>query len=227
MSAGGALAAGGVFAWGAVAPSSQLFGATIRQTGNSSAIALTFDDGPNPAATPQLLRLLDRYGARATFFLIGERVTATPSVTKEIALRGHTIGNHTYAHANLTFRTGASISKELDRCDEAIEAATRYRSRWMRPPFGYRGPQLGKVVQKRGGAGVVMWSRSARDWNPQPAAAVIHRLRQVQGGDIVLLHDGDHRTPAGDRQHTLEALDHWLPRWKDAGLRFVTLDELT
>ena len=218
--------ASGTFAWGAVAPSSQLFGPTIRRTDDPSAIALTFDDGPNSAVTPQLLELLHRHGAKATFFVIGERVAATPSIAQEIAARGHTIGNHTYAHSNLTFLTAAEISDELDRCDDAIEAVTGRRPLWIRPPFGYRSPLLRNVLRKREGAGVVMWSRSARDWNPQPAETVIHRLHGARGGDIVLLHDGDHRTPEGDRRHTLAALEYWLPRWKDGGLSFVTLDDI-
>jgi len=224
--AGVVCAASGSFAWGAVAPSSQLFGATLRQTGDSSTIALTFDDGPNPAATPQLLRILDSHDVKATFFLIGERVSETGSIAKEIAERGHTVGNHTYTHPNLTFRLPGSISAELDRCDDAIEAATGKKPRWMRPPFGFRSPWLGSVVGKRDGTGVVMWTRSARDWIAQSAETVIHRLHGVRGGDIVLLHDGDHRRPKSDRQHTLKALEHWLPRWKDAGLQLVTLDDI-
>ena len=226
LAAGAACAASGTFAWGAVAPSSQLFGPTIRRTGKSSTIALTFDDGPNPAATPAILDLLDRHSAKATFFLIGERVGAAASIAREITARGHAIGNHTYAHPNLTFRSRAEISAELERCDDAIEGATGRRPRWMRPPFGFRSPLLASVVRKHGDAGVVMWSRSARDWNPQPAESVIHRLRRARGGDIVLLHDGDHRVAAGDRRHTLAALEHWIPRWKDADLRFVTLDDM-
>ena len=96
----------------------------------------------------------------------------------------------------------------------------------MRPPYGFRSPFLNGVVKHRHGAGVVMWSRLARDWKPQPAAAVTARLRRVHGGDIVLLHDGDHRVANGDRQHTVEALKYWIPRWKDAGLRMTTLDEI-
>jgi len=224
--AGGLGAATGILAWGAVAPSSQFFGPTITHTGNPSALALTFDDGPNPAVTPALLELLDRYQARATFFLIGRRVRAVPALAQEIAVRGHAIGNHTDTHPALTFCSERRIEEELTRCDRAIEAATACKPCWMRPPFGFRGPQLARVVRRRGGSQVAMWSAWAHDWKPQPAGPVIQRLRHARGGDIVLLHDGDHRVLEGDRRHTVAALEHWLPRWRDAGLRFVSLDEL-
>jgi peptidoglycan-N-acetylglucosamine deacetylase len=222
--AGGVCAAGGIFSWAAVAPSSELFGSTIRRTGDSSTIALTFDDGPNPAVTPALLDLLSQREVKATFFLIGEWVRGAPSLAAEIAAQGHTVGNHTDTHPALTLLSPAAISRELNRCDDAIQAATGEKSRWMRPPFGFRSPLLGGIVRKRGDAGVVMWSRWARDWKPQSAEPVIRRLRGARGGDIVLLHDGDHRARNGDRSHTVAALKYWLPRWKDAGIRFVTLD---
>jgi peptidoglycan/xylan/chitin deacetylase (PgdA/CDA1 family) len=218
--------AGGTFAWAAIAPSSQLFGSTIRHTGDSSTIALTFDDGPNPAVTPSLLKLLGGHNTKATFFLIGAHIEKAPELATEIAAQGHTVGNHTYTHPSLVLHSASYISDEISRCDDAIESATGKRPRWMRPPFGFRSPLLGGIVRQRGGAGVVMWSALARDWNPQPAEPVIRRLRRVRGGDIVLLHDGDHRIPEGDRSHTVAALEYWLPRWKDAGLRFVTLDEI-
>jgi peptidoglycan/xylan/chitin deacetylase (PgdA/CDA1 family) len=225
LAAGAASAAAATFAWGATSASAQLFGRTIRRTGDASTMALTFDDGPNPAATPQLLELLDRHRAQATFFLIGKHVRAFPSLAKEIAERGHTVGNHTETHPKLTFLSTHSIDQELDRCDAAIEAATGRIPRWMRPPFGFRGPQLDAVVRRHGGSGVVMWSAMARDWNPQPAARVIERLRRARGSDIVLLHDADHRALEGDRGHTLTAVEYWLPRWQDRGIRFVNLDE--
>lgn len=73
---------------------------------------------------------------------------------------------------------------------------------------------------------MVMWSATARDWKPQAAESVIERLRGVRGGDIVLLHDGDPQVANADRRHTALALEYWIPRWKDAGLRFMTLDEI-
>jgi peptidoglycan-N-acetylglucosamine deacetylase len=217
----------GTYCRGAVAPSSQIFGRTVRFTGDSRTVALTFDDGPNPAVTPGLLDLLDRYEAKATFFMVGEHVAAAAELAKEIAARGHVIGNHTQTHPNLALSSPAAIRRELDACDEAICRATGWTPRWMRPPFGFRNPALKGIVHRRGGAGIVMWSKWAWDWKAQSALAVSTRLAKVKGGDILLLHDGDHRVLRGDRQHTADALKQWLPQWKEAGLRFVTLDALS
>ncbi|HTR45939.1 MAG TPA: polysaccharide deacetylase family protein [Verrucomicrobiae bacterium] len=226
LAAGTVCGASAAFAWGAVAPSSQLFGPTIRRTGNPSTVALTFDDGPNPSVTPSLLDLLHRHSVCATFFLIGRWVRGAQSIATEIAARGHVVGNHTDTHPALTFLSADRIGQELDRCDKAVKSVMGRKPRWMRPPFGFRSPMLAAILRKHGEAPAIMWSRMAYDWKPQAAEPVIHRLRRVRGGDIVLLHDGDHRVPNGDRRHTVEALEHWLPRWKDAGLRFVTLDEI-
>lgn len=199
----------------------------MRTTGDTSTVALTFDDGPNPAATPALLDLLEAHAVRATFFLIGSHVRAFPALAREIAARGHAVGNHTETHPNLIFLSRAKLREELNRCREAILSAVGGAGpRWMRPPFGFRGSQLDAVVRELGYSGVAMWSKWAWDWKPQPAQPVIHRLRRVIGGDIVLLHDGDHRLLEGDRRHTIAALAHWLPRWKEAGMRFVTLDAI-
>jgi peptidoglycan-N-acetylglucosamine deacetylase len=225
LAAGGVCAAGGLFAWGALEPSSQLFGRTLRRLGDESATAITFDDGPNPAVTPKLLDLLDRHNAKATFFLIGQRVRKFPALAREIAERDHAIGNHTETHPRLTLLSPASIAEQLARCDDAIAEATGKKSRWMRPPFGYRSPWLDGIVRRRGGAGVAMWSVAARDWRTHSPEPVIRRLRRARGGDIVLLHDGDHRVAEGNRGHVLAALEYWLPRWRDAGMRFVNLDE--
>ncbi|MGC2331674.1 MAG: polysaccharide deacetylase family protein [Candidatus Acidiferrales bacterium] len=225
IEAGGACAASGGFAWAAVAPVSQIFGPTIRRTGDDS-VALTFDDGPNPGATPKLLEWLEKRRVRATFFVTGKHVRAFPDLTREIAQRGHTIGNHTDTHRQLVFRSPSEIAEQLDRCDDAIREAIGKKPRWMRPPFGFRGPLLNSAVRRWGGAGVVMWSVLAWDWKPRAAEKVVEHLRRVQAGDIVLLHDGDFRRLDGDRHHTVAALAHWLPRWQDAGIRFTTLDDI-
>jgi len=223
-------AAAGVAAWGAIAPPSELFGPTVRHTDSPKKLALTFDDGPNPAVTPQLLDLFDRYAVRATFFLIGKFVRECPGLAQEISLRGHLLGNHTETHANLIFQTPAAIRDELVRCQVAIAAATQIEPpRWMRPPYGYRSPLLQKEIRRAGMEGVVMWSKIFWDWKPQPPERLIARLARAAQqnqplGDIVVLHDGDHHALGGDRQHVVSALEHWLPRWRDAGVEFVTID---
>ena len=226
----GVAAAAGSAAWGAVAPSSEMYGPTVQHTDAAKKIALTFDDGPNPAVTPRLLELFDRHSVRATFFLIGKFARACPDLVREISARGHLLGNHTETHANLIFQARVGIRQELERCQEAVAAATREGPpRWMRPPYGYRTPLLNAEVRRAGMRGVVMWSRIGWDWKPQPPERLIARLARVGNpgashGDIVVLHDGDHRALGGDRNHVVAALEHWLPRWRDAGLEFVTID---
>ena len=213
-------------------------------------IALTFDDGPNPAITPQLLELLERHSVRATFFLIGRFARACPELVCEIAARGHAVGNHTETHANLAVLSGSRTVEEIARCGESIAGALARGAQavapmWMRPPFGYRGPQTGSAVRRAGLRGVAMWSLMCYDWRRESASELIERLARVEvhsrvrarragretagagvnrGGDVILLHDGDFRALGADQRHVLAALEHWLPRWRDAGLEFVTMD---
>ena len=216
-----ALAATGMPAWAALHPRSQLFGATLFNVGDGC--ALTFDDGPNPLVTPKLLSLLEKHRVPATFFVLGKYVEQYPELTAEIAAANHTIGNHTFAHPSLLFFSQQQIISELSRCETAVSAATGRRTNLVRPPFGFRGPQFRSAAQELGLSKTIMWSISGHDWNQQPAARVIRRIQKVKPGDIVLLHDGDHRVGNVDRSHMLEALVHWLPRWLDAGLKFVKL----
>ena len=226
----GVVAAAGIAAWGAVSPYSELFGPTLRHTVSPRKIALTFDDGPNPAVTPRLLDLFERYSVRGTFFLIGKFARACPGLAKEIHARGHLIGNHTDTHVNLIWQTAEGIRTELGRCQDAIVAATGAEApRWMRPPYGYRNPLLRTEIRRAGIQGVVMWSKICWDWKPQPPQRLIERLASVartgrKQGDIVVMHDGDHRALGGDRMHVIAALEHWLPRWRDAGMEFVTME---
>lgn len=266
--------AAGVAAWGAVHPTSQLFGPTLHRTRRRREIALTFDDGPNPAMTPRLLELLARHSVRASFFVVGRFARACPELVRETAARGHVVGNHTETHPNLALLSRSRIAEELARCSDSIaEALGAEQARWMRPPFGYRGPQMWGAVRSAGLRGVVTWSLTCYDWKPQPASRLIERLGRVadhafrdtglrsgrdgsddvneegsygaqrrhsgntardrgtrseamRGGDVVLLHDGNFRLSGADLPHVLAALEYWLPRWRDAGLKFVTMDEI-
>jgi peptidoglycan/xylan/chitin deacetylase (PgdA/CDA1 family) len=183
---------------------------------------LTFDDGPNPRITPLLLALLEKHAVPATFFVLGKYASAHPGLTAEIAARGHVIGNHTYGHHSLIFFSRRQIVDELKRCDDAVFRATGKRTACVRPPFGFRGPQFFAAARTAGFRQTVMWSVNGRDWKPQSASAMQDRLRKVSAGDIVLLHDGDHHTSNTERGHMLAALEFWIPRWKDAGIRFTS-----
>jgi peptidoglycan/xylan/chitin deacetylase (PgdA/CDA1 family) len=216
--------AAGLISWGAVHPASRLFGPTITHTASVDGIALTFDDGPNPAITPGLLDLLEREGAQATFFVIGRWVRACPHIVAEIAARGHGLANHTDTHANLTFLPPRAIARELTACQNAIELAAGRRPRSMRPPFGFRGPQLRAAMVQSGLSHVVTWSVMGRDWSARGMRDLRQTLQRVRGGDIVVLHDGYHGRLGVDRTATLDALAYWLPRWRDTGLRCVKLD---
>jgi peptidoglycan-N-acetylglucosamine deacetylase len=219
----------------------------LHHTRNASLIALTFDDGPNPAYTPQLLSLLERHRVPATFFLVGRFARACPELVREIADRGHNIGNHTDTHANLTFLPAWRIADELRACQDSILRAIGFERDaapvLMRPPFGYRGPQLWSAIRRVGLRGVAMWSLKCYDWRLQPAERLIKRLERVaqrsgppaaavrqkkssHGGEVILLHDGDARGLGADRRHVLAALEYWLPRWRDAGFDFVTMNSL-
>jgi peptidoglycan/xylan/chitin deacetylase (PgdA/CDA1 family) len=229
--------AAGVAAWGAVYPTSQLFGAALCRTPDRRQIALTFDDGPNPAVTPRLLALLERRNVQASFFLVGQFARACPELVREIAARGHTIGNHTETHANLALSSAKRIENELAKCQaslaDVLGNSDAARPKWLRPPFGYRRPGLWNAASHAGLGGVVMWSFMAYDWKPQAPARLIARLAGVasrptsrSGGEIVLLHDGDFRQLGADRGRVVAALEHWLPRWQDAGFEFVTIDQV-
>src|SRR5215831_12948355 len=116
--------AGATTAFGAVHPRSQMFGETICRTASPNKLSITFDDGPNPAITPKLLDLLDRYDAKATFFVIGRFVRECAALTKEIADRGHLLANHTETHPNLFWLTPRALREEMRRCQRALRDAT-------------------------------------------------------------------------------------------------------
>ncbi len=229
--------AAGLTSYAAVHPASQLFG-PVTSSVPSGKIALTFDDGPNPALTPQLLKLLEAHQVRATFFLIGKYVRASGDLTRELHARGHELGNHTDTHPNLFFSGPQEIREELFRCTDAIRKATWEPPRWFRPPFGFRNPWLSGIVHAQG-MRTATWTLLPGDWRAKPADWLIPRMQPIADrasanraanansvrspGDVLCLHDGDYAYPNADRSATLAALQYWLPRWRDLGLEFVTM----
>lgn len=224
---------GAAASYAAVNAGSQIFGSTVRATASPRELALTFDDGPNPAITPKLLDLLDRYQARCTFFLIGRFVRECPALTREIVARGHQVGNHTDSHPNLFWSKPVLIRQELGKCQESVAEATGVTPRYFRPPWGYRNPWVVSAA-RRLGMRTVMWTLIPGDWKAESPEWLIERMKPIgehaiadsrRGGDVLCLHDGAYRGLGGDRSKTLAALEYCLPRWRDLGLKFVTISE--
>jgi peptidoglycan/xylan/chitin deacetylase (PgdA/CDA1 family) len=155
--------------------------------GGSPFVALTFDDGPHPVHTPAVLDRLGRYGAPATFFLVGERVAAAPHLPDAIAGAGHALGNHTLSHPRFRGLAFADPLHEISRCKELVPGAVSFR-----PPFGRLTPGVW-LAARRLGLPVVTWSVDSGDWQCRTAAEASACARQVlelvRPGDIVLLHD--------------------------------------
>jgi len=231
-----AVACAGLIAYGGVYPRAQLFGNTLWRTDSPRKLAITFDDGPNPAITPRLLDLLEKHKVRATFFVVGRYVRECPELLRDTAVRGHLIANHTQTHPNLFWMSAASVQEELQQCQDAIGVVLNLQSKWFRPPFGFRNPWVVKTASNLG-MKTVMWTLIPGDWTPQPQEKLIGNLQPIADhaqsafthtsstGDILCLHDGGHRGLNADRTLTLKALEHWLPRWSDLGLEFVTIEQ--
>jgi peptidoglycan/xylan/chitin deacetylase (PgdA/CDA1 family) len=216
----------------AVSPTSQRYGPTLcRLPGSGRRIALTFDDGPNPDATPALLDLLDTSGAHATFFLIGRFAELEPDLVRAVDGAGHAIGNHTWSHPSLPTTSGARLRDELARTRAAVEGAGVQLSEidglaLMRPPYGRRRPASLRTLRRCGYA-PVMWSITCYDWRRTTTArAIARRGLRARDGDIVLLHDGSDRALGANRSKTLAATDAIIERGRAAGYEFVTVPEL-
>lgn len=226
--AGTAVAAAiGAAGYQSMAPTGQWYGRTF--TGLSAAtkqIALTYDDGPNDPHTLRLLEVLAKHNVRATFFLIGRYVRERPDIAREVIRSGHVVGNHTFTHPLLIFKSEAEIREELLRCRHSLLDIVGGHSNLFRPPFGGRRPGTLRVARELG-LSPIMWSVTGYDWNA-PQARVIERKisNRVRGGDVILLHDGGHKQMGADRSQTVLATDHLISRYKGEGYEFVTIPKM-
>src|SRR5712671_382513 len=221
------VAAAAAAGYQSMAPTGQWYGQTfVGLDHDSRQIALTYDDGPNDPHTLRLLEVLAKHDTRATFFLIGRYVRLRSDIAREIAKGGHTIGNHTFTHPLLIFKSEAEMRNELSECHAALTDAVGEHSNLFRPPFGGRRPAVLRIAHELG-LEPVMWSVTGYDWNA-PSASIIEQKvgKQIRGGDVVLLHDGGHKHMGADRSQTVVATDHLLTRYKDGGYEFVTISEM-
>jgi peptidoglycan/xylan/chitin deacetylase (PgdA/CDA1 family) len=220
-------AAASTVGYQSMAPQGQWFGRTFAGgIRGSKQIALTYDDGPNDINTLKLLDVLAKHSVRATFFMIGRYVQQRPDIARAVAQAGHVIGNHTFTHRLLIFESALGTRAELVDCRQALEDAVGEHSNLFRPPFGGRRPATLRVVRALG-LETVMWNVTGYDWNAPPAAVIEKKvMRQIRGGDVILLHDGGHRAMGADRAQTVIATDNLIRRYKDEGYEFVTVEEM-
>jgi peptidoglycan-N-acetylglucosamine deacetylase len=223
----GAAAAGAVsLGYQSMSPTGQRFGrAFCGSPAAGKDIALTFDDGPNDPYTHRLLDVLSKHEVRATFFLIGRFVKQRPDVAREIARRGHVIGNHTFTHPRLIFLPTAEARQEIIQCREAIHDAVGEHSNLFRPPWGGRRPGTFSLVRQLG-LEPIMWNVTGYDWNAPSVEYIERKVGNARGGDVILLHDGGHRAFGTDRSKTVAAVERMVIRLKAEGREFATIPEM-
>jgi len=213
---------------GSLWPKSTLVGPNVRRLGRAAArtgcVALTFDDGPDPRVTPQVLDLLEGRGARATFFCVARRAEAHPGLVAEIARRGHRVENHSYRHSNgFCFFGPRAAGRDIDRAQFVLTEQAGAVPRWFRAPAGLRNPWLDGVLQARG-LTLVSWTRRGFDTVSRDPTTVLRRLtRRLAAGDILVLHDGGPWRVRGGRHVALDTLPRLLDAIDRAGLRAVAL----
>lgn len=229
--AGGATTAAVAAGYQSMAPTGQWYGRTFTGLARGTKqIALTYDDGPNDPHTLRLLEVLAKHDVRATFFLIGRYVRQRPEIAREVFKAGHVVGNHTFTHPLLTFKSAAEVRRELSDCRSALHDAigenSSLISNLFRPPFGGRRPAVLRVVRELG-LEPVMWNVTGYDWNAPPSAVIEQKVRkQIRGGDVILLHDGGHKQMGADRSQTVAATDHLISRCRSDGYEFVTIPQM-
>jgi peptidoglycan/xylan/chitin deacetylase (PgdA/CDA1 family) len=184
-------------------------------------IALTFDDGPNPVYTPQVLAILQTYKIKATFFDVGYLVKDFPNIVRQEFLQGHSIGNHSWSHPQLTRLSATGILSQLVSTSNAIQSVTGSRPTIFRPPYGsFNRIVFAQALQQN--LSTILWNDEAHDWATPGINMIARRiLNLARNGGIILLHDG-----GGFRAQTVVALPIIITTLKQRGFTFVTIPQL-
>ena len=184
-------------------------------------IALSFDDGPHPRLTPVILSILEEYGIKATFFMVGENVGYYPAAARAVVEAGHEIGNHTYTHAALNLLDRGALEREILDSEALIEKCIGTRPTVFRPPGGKSSSLVESIVTECDGK-IILWDVDPRDWTGRASQEIVDAvLRDTVPGSIILFHDY-----AVGHSTTVTAIKEILPRLSAAGYRFVTVTEL-
>ena len=221
--------AAGAFAYASRWPASQIFGRTLIAPTRPGELALTFDDGPNPACTPRLLDILAERGVKATFFLVGQFAEQESALARSIANAGHAVGNHSWSHPDLSLSETHRVREELARTKETLEQITGKRVHLFRPPFGARRPRVLRIARELEMV-PVMWNVMTSDWStPDPDRIVRKLAKKIEANQLsgfasnIVLHDGGHLALNIDRGPSIAAAGKLLERYVQSH-KFVTVD---
>jgi peptidoglycan/xylan/chitin deacetylase (PgdA/CDA1 family) len=210
-------------ALGVTFPQMQFFGTSLcRGPTTERVVALTFDDGPDPAVTPDLLELLKKHGVPATFFVVGQRVEDHPALARQVSEAGHLLANHSFAHSHFSnFFTTGRLRGEIGRTQAAVTRHTGQQPRFYRPPVGLTNPRVFRAASALG-LTVVGWTMRGFDKGQRDPAAIVNRIvRRLQPGAIIVLHDGG--VPGS---LLLPAVEELLVKLQQLGYRAERLDRL-
>ena len=188
---------------------------TIESDSESKRVALTFDDGPDPKVTIQILDTLDKYNAKATFFMLGSQVECYPEIAKKVQEAGHELGNHTWKHPDLTNTGVEKARNEIIRTSSIIEDVTGQKATVFRPPYG----SINKSVRNQTDLPVILWDIDTLDWKHRNSNLLLTHIKgQTRDRSIILMHD--------IHQSTADGLDAVLAYLKSEGYIFVKTSEL-
>ena len=182
-------------------------------------IAITFDDGPDSTNTPEILKILQKYDCKASFFVIGKKAENNEDIVRDTFNEGHTIGNHSYKHSNLfPVFSGKRISEEIVKTNDILEGFTTHKVKYFRPPFGVTNPRIHRGLRGLD-LNVIGWNIRSLDTRIENPDSVVQRIsKRLKAGDIILLHDSS--------DHIAEILEQLLEHIKKEKLECVSLDTL-
>jgi peptidoglycan/xylan/chitin deacetylase (PgdA/CDA1 family) len=200
----------------------KLYGPITHVRTNAKAAALTFDDGPHPEYTIALLQVLEKHGAKATFFMVGQIAERFPDLVRKVAEHGHAVANHSMTHRPFPELGRQARLQEIVACEKALKP---HAVKLFRPPFGLENAFTHRDA-KRLGYDVIKWSISVDDWRDHRPEWIAERvMRPLQAGSIILMHDNRIEDPEGSQRQTIDALDRILAT-AAGSFKFCTVPEL-
>ena len=206
-----------------------IFGCRIITKGpsNNNNIAITFDDGPHPKYTPAILDLLERKGVPGTFFNSGFNISRNKDLTKEVADRGHLLGNHSFSHGNALFTSRKILKDDILRTKELIEDITGKTNHYFRPPYGIISLSLIDIC-KNMNLSLVLWNLNTRDYQRKSYKKIVERIliKKTMPGSILLFHECNFKNDSLDYSNTVKALEIILDITISKGLKLVTVHEM-